>query len=408
MATIDEILHEFPKPVQLIIQSIWANLPAEQRKELEMLLEQLPLGLPSLQDILLFVLDQYGPVLGTKRNIAILGPANVGKSTLYNQLVSRQEDKAQVGPIPGTTRQNQEADTGLFTLMDTPGADAVGEVGQREREIAFEAAKNADFLVIVFEASQGVKRYEKDLFGALLALDKPFIVVLNKMDLVSKQDQAQVRDAAAQNLNLGPSQIIETVATEGTNVGRIILAIAKFEPQLLAVIAEAMPQYRAKLAWQRTVRAAGGAGVVGLVPLPFVDLVPLLGIQSGLVLSIARVYGVKMTLGRARELIATFGIGLVARTIFQELSKLGGVPGWILSAAIAAATTVAIGYAAMLWFAHNEKLTQESMRKIIADVTRHLKDQLVGLGKEPDRGTLRRRITQALKNLPDQLHPTSK
>jgi hypothetical protein len=208
MATIDEILQEFPKPVQLIIQPIWANLPGEQRKELEVLLEQLPLTLPSIQDILLFVLDQYGPVLGTKRNIAILGPANVGKSTLYNQLVFCQEDKAQVGPIPGTTRQNQEADTGLFTLIDTPGADAVGEVGQREREIAFEAAKNADFLV--------------------------------------------------------------------------------------------------------------------------------------------------------------------------------GVPGRILSAAIAAATTVAIGYAAMVWFAHNEKMTQESMRKIVADVTRHLKDQLVGLGKEPE------------------------
>jgi small GTP-binding protein len=408
MATVDKILEEFPEPVRETIRPIWEGLSREQREELGDLLGQLPVSIKPLKDVLSLVLDQYKPVFGTKRNIAIVGPANVGKSTLYNQLISRQEDQAEVGPVPGTTRQNQEADIGLFTLVDTPGADAVGEVGEREREIAFEAAEKADFLVIVFEATQGVKRYERRLFDDLLVLDKPFVVVLNKVDLIPKRDREKVHDAAARNLGVQSSQIIETVATAGTNVGRVILAITKFEPGLLAAIAEAMPEYRARLAWQRIVPAAGGAGVVGLLPLPFVDLVPLLGIQSGLVLSIARIHGFKITLGRAKELIATFGIGLIARTIFQQLSKLGGVPGWILSAAIAAATTVAIGYAAMTWFARGERPTQEGMQNIVADVTSHLKDQLIGLGeKKPDRGTLRERITQALNDLPHQLRPAS-
>ncbi|HUU85924.1 MAG TPA: GTPase, partial [Phycisphaerae bacterium] len=333
------------------------------------MLGQLPVAVKPLKDILSLVFDQYKPVFGTKRSIAVVGPANVGKSTLYNQLVSRKEDRAEVGPVPGTTRQNQEADTGLFTLVDTPGADAVGEVGERERAIAFEAAEGADFLVVVFEATQGVKRYERDLFDDLLALDKPFVVVLNKVDLIPKRDREKVRDAAARNLRLEPSQVIETVATKGTNVGRVILAIAKFEPALLAAIGAAMPEYRARLAWQRIVPAAGGAGVVGLTPLPIVDLVPLLGIQSGLVLSVARIYGFKITLGRAKELIAIFGIGLIARTIFQQLSKFGGVPGWILSAAVASATTVAIGYAAMAWFAQGERPTRESLQQTVAGVT---------------------------------------
>lgn len=406
MTMIDEILKEFPEPVQEIIRPVWENLSPQRRKESEELLDRLPASLKPLKDILSLVLDQYKPVFGTKRSIAVVGPANVGKSTLYNQLISRKEDKAEVSPVPGTTRQNQEADTGLFGLIDTPGADAVGEVGERERQIAFEGAGGADFLVIVFEATQGVKRYERDLFDDLLALDKPFVVVLNKVDLIPKRDREKVRDAAARNLSLEPSQLIETVATEGTNVERVILAIAKFEPGLLAAIAEAMPEYRARLAWQRIVPAASGAGVVGLIPLPFVDLVPLIGIQSGLVLSIARIYGFKITLGRAKELIATFGIGLIARTIFQQLSKLGGVPGWMLSAAVAASTTVAIGYTAMTWFAHGERPTREGMHKIVADVTNYLKGQLMGLGeKKPGRGTLRERITQALNNLPDQLRP---
>jgi len=404
LTTVDEILEEFPEPVREVIQRIWDSLPAEQREELEALLGQLPIALKPLKDILFFVIEQYKPPFGTKRSIAILGPANVGKSTLYNQLVSREEDKAEVGPVPGTTRQNQQADTGLFILIDTPGADAVGEVGEREHQIAFEAAEGADFLVIVFEATRGVKRYERDLFDGLLALDKPFVVVLNKVDLIPKRDRGKVLNAAAHNLRLKPSQIIDTVATEGTNVGRVVLAVAKFEPELLAAIADAMPSYRDRLAWQRIVPAAGGAGVVGLIPLPFVDLVPLLGIQSGLVLSIARIYSFKITAGRAKELITTFGVGFIARMIFQELSKLGGVPGWILSAAIAAATTVAIGYAAMLWFAHGERPTQEALQKIVADVTTYLKDRLMGLGeKKPDRGTLRQRISQALKDLPTHL-----
>jgi small GTP-binding protein len=407
MTAIDEILEEFPEPVREGIRPIWEGMSAGQREESETLLSQLPLSIKPLKDIFSLVLDQYKPVFGTKRNIAVVGPANVGKSTLYNQLISRGEDRAKVSPVPGTTRQNQEADAGLFTVVDTPGADAVGEVGEREREIAFEAADRADFLVIVFEATQGVKRYEKDLFDDLLALDKPFIVVLNKIDLIPKRDREKVHAAAARNLRLETSQIIETVATEGTNVGRVVLAIAKFEPKLLAAIAEAMPEYRARLAWQRIVPAAGGAGVVGLMPLPIMDLVPLLGIQAGLVLSIARIYGFKITLGRAKELIATFGIGLIARTVFQQLSKLGGVPGWILSAAIASATTVAIGYAAMTWFARGERPTREVLQKTVADVTSYLKDQLLALGeKKPDRGTLRERITQALNNLPHVLRPS--
>jgi len=406
MTANDDILEELSPSTREIVKPMWKRLSSEQRSEFEDLLGQLPTSLTPLKDILNLVLDQYKPVFGTKRRIAILGPANVGKSTVYNQLISREEDEAEVSPIPGTTRQNQEADTGLFTLIDTPGADAVGEVGERERGIAFGAAERADFLVIMFEATRGVKRYEKDLFDDLLALGKPFIVVLNKMDLIPRREREAVRDAAAANLRLESSQVIDTVATEGTNVGRVILAIAKFEPELLAAIAEAMPEYRAKLAWGRIVPAAGAAGVVGLIPLPLVDLVPLLGIQTGLVLSVARIYGYQITLGRARELIATLGVGLIARTVFQQLSKLGGVPGWIVSASIAAATTVAIGYAAMVWFAYGERPTREALQSITVDVTTYLKNQLMGLGeKRPDRGTVRERITGSLDNLPRQLRP---
>jgi small GTP-binding protein len=405
MTEIDKLVGDLPEPVQDSIAQIWAALPAERRGEYSGVLNSLPGSIKPLKDILGFVLDQYKPVFGRKRSIAIVGPANVGKSTLYNQLISRKEDEAEVGPVPGTTRENQEADTGLFTLIDTPGADAVGEVGERERQIALQAAAQADFLVIMFEATRGIKRYERELFDTLVAFDKPFVVVLNKIDLIPKKARAEVSESAAQNLRLLPSQIIDTAAIEGTNVGRVILAIVKFEPELMA----AMPEYRAKLAWQRILPAASGAGVVGLIPLPFVDLLPLLGIQTGLVLSIARIYGFRITFARSKELVATFGVGMIARTIYGQLSKVLGVPGWILSASIAAATTVAIGYGAMVWFDRGERPTQETMKRLVSGVTAHLVDRLKSMGKKrPDQDTLRKRLSEGLGDLPNDLDPASK
>jgi small GTP-binding protein len=409
MADMDEILDEFPGPVQERLTRMWDELPPEMRRQLTDVAVGISPSLKVLKTLLPLVLGHYDPVLGHERRIAIVGPANVGKSTLYNQLIASEDDRAAVSSIPGTTRQKQEADTGLFVVVDTPGADAVGAVGERERQIAFEAARHADFLVMVFEATAGVRQSQRGLFDDLLKLDKPFIVVLNKMDLITKRERDDVLAAAARNLDLAPSEVIGTVATEGENVGRVILAVAKADPKLVKAIAEALPEYRARLAWQRIGAAAGSAGAVGWLPLPFADLVPLLFIQTGLVLSIARIYGYEMTMGRAKELIATFGLGFVARTVYQQLSKLAGVPGWILSAAIAAATTVAMGYGAMMWFAYGEKPTRESLQKTTTDIAIHLRDQLLALGeKRPDRGTLRQRITQALKDLPDQFPPTRK
>ncbi|MEJ2209880.1 MAG: 50S ribosome-binding GTPase [Anaerolineae bacterium] len=366
MTTVDELLEEFPGPAQEKLGRMWAGLPDDLRQQLSGVMEGLSPSLKALQGLLPFVLEHYKAALGEKNSIAIVGPANVGKSTLYNQLVSRDQDRAEVSAIPGTTRQNQQADTGLFVLVDTPGADAVGAVGERERQIAFEAAGGADFLVIMFEATRGIKQSERSLFDDLLEIDKPFILVLNKMDLIPKEERDQVLAVAAWNLGLGPSEVIGMVATEGDNVGRVILAIAKSDPELVQAIAKALPEYRARLAWQRIGAAAGSAGAIGWIPLPFADLVPLLFIQSGMILSIARIYGYEITLKRARELIATFGIGFIARMAYQQLSKLLGVPGWVLSAAIAAATTVAIGYGAMMWFAYGEKPTSESLQKITA------------------------------------------
>jgi small GTP-binding protein len=344
---------------------------------------------------------QIRQAFGQKHRVAIVGPANVGKSTLYNQLVQNKGDLARVGPLPGTTTVNQQADAALFTLVDTPGADTVGSLGESEKNLALSAAGEADFLVLVYDAIQGIKKSEQELFNELSSLKKPFVVVLNKIDLVPHKDLQSVISSAATNLGLKPDQIVPIAAKDGKNLGKVLLAVAATEPEMVAALGQALPEYRWQLAWQTTVRAASISAAIALLPLPFIDFAPLVITQSVMVVSIARIYNYKITPQRASELVATFGLGFLGRTLFQELSKLEGLPGWLLSAAIASSTTVVMGYAAVRWFDKGQKLSADAINKLTHEVTAYLLGTLKGLGKrKPGQKGLQQRVAQSLENLP--------
>jgi uncharacterized protein (DUF697 family) len=286
-------------------------------------------------------------------------------------------------------------------VVDTPGADAVGTVGQQEKDMALSASEEADFLVLVFDAIQGIKKTELELFNELSALKKPFVVVLNKIDLVPRKDLQSVISNAALNLGLEPDQIVPIVAKDGKNLGKVLLAVAATEPEMVAALGQALPEYRWQLAWQTIVRSASISAAIALAPLPVIDFVPLVVTQSIMVVSIARIYNYKITPQRASELVATFGLGFLGRTIFQEMSKLGGLPGWLLSAAIASSTTVVMGYAAVRWFEKGEKLSTEALKKLTEGMTTTLLDTLKSLGKrKPGQKGLREKITQSLENSP--------
>jgi small GTP-binding protein len=401
MTLFDDILAQFPPDVQAAVRKIWETLgPAEQAGFLSLLI-----GFPSDVNLLKLLIKlstaQIRQAFGSKHRAAIVGPTNVGKSTLFNQLVQNKSDQAVVSPLPGTTTENQQADAALFTVVDTPGVDAVGSAGEQEKNLALSAAAEADFLVLVFDAVQGIKKTELELFNELSALKKPFIVVLNKIDLVTHKDLSAVISNTALNLGLEPDQIVPIIAKDGKNLGKILLAIAATEPEMVAALGRALPEYRWQLAWQTIVRSASISAAVALAPLPVVDFVPLVVTQSVMVVSIARIYNYKITPQRAAELVATFGLGFLGRTLFQELSKLGGLPGWLLSAAIASSTTVVMGYAAVRWFEKGEKLSTTALKKLTQEMTTYLLDTLKSLGKrKPGQKGLRERVAQALESSP--------
>jgi GTP-binding protein Era len=377
----------------------WDDLPPARRAELERAIELLPGDVKRWRGLVNQAVSHLRSAVGEKSRIAIVGPVNVGKSTLYNLFVRKRGDKAQVSAVPGTTRQAQLADAGLFTAIDTPGADAAGPIGQEEKTKALEVARQADLLIVVFDATHGIRPPEQTLLADLGSLQKPMIVALNKMDVVGRE-RASVIGKAAATLGLSAEQVIPISAKEGTGVDRLLVSIAKTEPGIVAALGTALPEYRWKLAQAVMGRAASTSAAIAVTPLPIVDFLPLIAVQSAMVLSIARIYAYRITPARARELIATFGLGILGRTLFYELAKFGGPPAWLVAAAVAGGTTIAMGTAAAVWFDRGERLSGDAMGRIARSVTQGIVGRLLPLGKRrPKRITLREQVDEALKDL---------
>ena len=293
----------------------WEALPPARRQELDRVLRLLPGNLGRWRGLLQAGLTHVRLTTGDRRRVAIVGPPNAGKSTLYNRLILKKDDRAQVGAQPGTTHVAQEGDVGLFALVDTPGATASpsAETGADVEEPlarAMTAAHNADILVILFDATQPMGDLEKSLFDVLVGLGRPSLVALNKMDAVG-EGRPKVHARAAQVLGLATEDIIPISARTGAGLERMLLEIARREPEIVAALGQALPAYRGTLARATINRAASTAAAIALTPLPMISFIPLVGVQTALVLSLAISSSIRSSPAPVRALIGR--ISSVAR-----------------------------------------------------------------------------------------------
>ncbi len=291
-------------------------------------------------------LRQYEGVFDdARKHIAIVGPVNAGKSSLFNALVMPDERRAEVSPVPGTTQIAQAADAGICTVVDTPGSDEAA--GEERKRLAFAAARAADSLIVVFDAYAGINQGTRELFAELRRLKKPMTLVLNKIDLV-KGYEKEVLAKAARDLGVAERDLIPVSATKRINLERVVFSLIRLNPSLLATVGELVPQYRRQIAARYIAGAAASAFVVGSTPLPVADFFPLSAIQVGLVLQIGRVYGQRVTWSKAKEVLMTLGGGAGLREAFRQLLKLVPVPiaNWLASGLYASIGTAALGMAA--------------------------------------------------------------
>ncbi|MGO8951411.1 MAG: GTP-binding protein [Ktedonobacterales bacterium] len=284
-----------------------------------------------------------------QHKVALLGLANSGKSTLFNQL--RGTYASAVSTQEGTTKALVRGSFGPFALIDTPG-----HLPSLQEEAISEAAA----IIYLLDATKGIRPQDINVINQLRSQSKPLVVALNKCDtLPGDTDEAAAKAAAQLHL----SDIIPISGRTGENIGEeLIPAIIETSPEAALALGRELPRYRRQAAQKLVRSAALVALVAGLEPIPLVDIPIILGNQVRMVMRIAALYNEPLSGKPTRELAATVAGGLIFRYIAEEAAKAVPFGGDLVAGAIAAAGTWSLGQVATEYFDGGKKLSQRQMK----------------------------------------------
>ena len=124
---------------------------------------------------------------GERIHIGVYGCRNAGKSSIVNALTG--QDLSIVSEIPGTTtdpvRKSMELlPLGPVVILDTPGFDDIGELGEKRVLRTKRALNQTDLALLVVDAKKGLQREDELLLSLMREKDIPFLIVYNKCDLI--------------------------------------------------------------------------------------------------------------------------------------------------------------------------------------------------------------------------------
>jgi GTP-binding protein len=157
-----------------------------------------------------------------------VGRPNVGKSTLFNRLTGSR--KALVEDTPGVTRDRNYGDADWFgkrfVVIDTGGFDPDATEGMLPlmREQATLAIEEADFIVFVMNAREGLNPADQEIASILRQTDKPVFHVANKVEGLAVETQA------AELYAIGAEHIHMLSAEHGTGLYDLLEEMTELMP----------------------------------------------------------------------------------------------------------------------------------------------------------------------------------
>lgn len=127
--------------------------------------------------------------------IAVVGRPNVGKSSLVNAILG--EERVIVSDVPGTTRDAIDTPfrygSSAYILVDTAGIrkkSRIKESTERYSVVrALKAVERSDVALLIIDATEGVTEQDQRIAGFINEEGKAIIIVVNKWDLVTKDDK---------------------------------------------------------------------------------------------------------------------------------------------------------------------------------------------------------------------------
>jgi GTP-binding protein len=136
-------------------------------------------------------IEIYKSIMKSRLTVAIIGRANVGKSTLFNRLTD--QSTALISPVAGTTRDRLEATCAWqgmeFTVIDSGGfdIDKRDEIDQKVLEQTDRAIENAKLILFVVDTNTGILPADKNFIAQLKKKKKKILLVANKADTLKKR-----------------------------------------------------------------------------------------------------------------------------------------------------------------------------------------------------------------------------
>ena len=203
------ILRASGKPVVLVVNKIDSVNQEPNIYEFYNLGLGDPIGisaknLMNLGDLLDDTVKHFPPV-GTNVDdedtihVAIIGRPNVGKSSLTNALLG--QDRVIVSDVAGTTRDSIDTywthGDQKFVLIDTAGMRRKSKIDEAVERYSIvrslRSVDRSDIVVLVLDAQDGVTEQDKKIAGYAYEAGKGVVIVVNKWDLVEKDDKTTLR-----------------------------------------------------------------------------------------------------------------------------------------------------------------------------------------------------------------------
>ena len=161
--------------------------------------------------------------------VSLVGRPNVGKSTLLNSLLERKI--ATTSNVSGTTRNIIQGiyndDEAQIVFIDTPGIHKPqNKLGTLMNKKAYMMADDVDIVLFLIDVEKGYGKGDSFILERLKELNKPIILLLNKVDRVKKDKLLELINEYKELHNF--VEIIPISALTGVNVEDLINTIKKY------------------------------------------------------------------------------------------------------------------------------------------------------------------------------------